>query len=971
MRAGWLLLVIVAGTVVAGASWGVLRAIEEQRCRSALEEAKREMSQGRHDRAQARLAELLARRPGWDEAWYNLGVCAQSRQQAQAAWDAFAKVPSGSPWVGWSEVRQSRIALDRGQFSACEDLLRRAAARPGPHRGEARWGLVLLLRMQGRFDEARRCLQAGFDQMSSPIVTLQRLFKLDVDPFPVEGVRRALNRAGKQAPEDDRVWLARAHLAIRLGEFDQAKTWLDRCLARRPNDSAVWRMMLEWALATDQPAEVRRALPRLPVDEEPEGRVPALRAWLAAHRGDREAERLARRQQLELDPTDGPALERLAEFEREAGHAGQADALRRSIRAHDAAREEYGRLLASESPRSHAAELARLAERLGRRFDAARWAALGGSAPRFPSLARLPLPRDPIASSTQTPGPTLADLLADLDTTPTVALTTPHRSSGSPSAIPCFVDDATPAGLTFVHENGGAPGKLIPPITASGGVGLIDVDGDGWLDVYLVQGGPFPPDLKTPRKGDRLFRNRRDGTFEDITEPSSIAAMARGYGHGVAVGDYDNDGRADLFVTRWGAYALYRNRGDGTFEDATEQAGLAGPRDWPTSAAFADLDNDGDLDLYVCHYLKWDEHETRSCADSNDPTIYNCLPLHFKALPDHVLRNDGGRFVDVTAEASIVDRDGRGLGVVAADLDDDGRIDLFVANDMTANFWFRNLGGFRFEEVGQAAGVAGNASGSYQAGMGIACGDLDGDGRLDLAITNFYNESTTFFRNFGQGFFGDRTAAVGLAVPSRYVLGFGTAFLDANNDGWLDLITANGHVHDGRPQFPWKMPVQLFLNNGRGRVSEVTAQAGPPFQILHMGRGLATGDLDNDGRMDAVVVAQNEPVVFFHNRTDGNHFLTLRLEGTTSNRDAVGAVVSLHCGGRTRVAPRLGGGSYQSACDPRIHFGLGASRTVDWVDVRWPSGRVDRYANLVADTGYRLREGEPAPFPLPGWERSR
>ena len=259
----------------------------------------------------------------------------------------------------------------------------------------------------------------------------------------------------------------------------------------------------------------------------------------------------------------------------------------------------------------------------------------------------------------------------------------------------------------------------------------------------------------------------------------------------------------------------------------TDRAGLGGDRDWPTSAAFADLDGDGDLDLYVCHYMKWDERETRTCADPNDPTVYRCLPLDFEALPDHLFRNDGGRFVDVTAEAGIVDRDGRGLGVVAADLDEDGRVDLFVANDMTANLFFRNLGGMRFEESGLAAGLAGNATGAYQAGMGVACGDLDGDGRLDLAVTNFYNESTTFFRNFGQGFFGDQTAAIGLAGPSRYVLGFGIAFLDADNDGWLDLITANGHVHDGRPQFPWKMPVQLFLNDGRGRVMDVTRQSGP------------------------------------------------------------------------------------------------------------------------------------------------
>src|SRR3954451_25484038 len=260
---------------------------------------------------------------------------------------------------------------------------------------------------------------------------------------------------------------------------------------------------------------------------------------------------------------------------------------------------------------------------------------------------------------------------------------------------------------------------------------------------------------------------------------------------------------------------MYRNPGDSAFQDVTDKAGFAGDRDWPTSAAFADLDGDGDLDLYVCHYMKWNEGDSRVCSDPADPTIYHCSPLNFEALADHVFRNDGGKFLDVTAVAGMTDRSGRGLGVVAADVDQDGWVDLYVANDMSPNYLFKNRGGFRFEETGLASGVAGNASGGSQAGMGVACDDLDGDGLPDLAVTNFYNESTTFFRNLGHGLFADRTTAVGLAAPTRYLLGFGIAFLDADNDGWLDLMTANGHVHDGRPQFPWKMPVQL-LRNSRG-----------------------------------------------------------------------------------------------------------------------------------------------------------
>jgi len=499
---------------------------------------------------------------------------------------------------------------------------------------------------------------------------------------------------------------------------------------------------------------------------------------------------------------------------------------------------------------------------------------------------------------------------------------------------------------------------------------MLDYNGDGWLDVYLVQGGSFPPDPRTPSTGDRLFRNLGAGRFEDATHSSGIAEMPGGYGHGVAVGDYDGDGRPDLFVTRWRSYALYRNCGNGRFEDVTAQSGLQGDRDWPTSAAFADLDNDGDLDLYVCHYFKWDPNDPNACRGHDAEDGDYCNPRDFTAQSDHVFRNDDGRFTDLTATAGIMDRDGRGLGVIAADLDDDNFIDLYVANDMTANYQFRNKGGFRFEETAFASGSATNGSGGAQAGMGVACGDLNGDGRPDLVVTNFYNECTTYFQNLGHGLFADHTSAIGLAAPSRFMLGFGIAMTDVNNDGRLDLFTANGHVFDRRPRYPWAMTAQLLLGTAGGRVEDFSARAGLPFQQAHLGRGLAAGDLDNDGRIDFLLVSLNEPLVFFHNQSTGGHSVSLRLEGRKSNRDGVGARVVVDAGGRRQTAQRCGGGSYQSADDPRLHIGIGDSTRVDSIEVRWPSGQTDRFTDLAADTGYLLREGDGQAAQLKGWDAS-
>ncbi len=834
----------------------------------------------------------------------------------------------------------------------------------GDPANEARRLLARLHWITGRHDEYRSFLRREFDHTRDPVETLRLLWSLDHEPYPIEGMRQTLEKAGSMAPDDDRVWIALADLATRSGRLDEANDRLTRCEQARPSDPSVWRARLEWAQAADRPDELLRAAGHLPASGWPRGSLLKLRAWLAARRGDRRAEREALEQVIALDPEEAAGLERLADLAAEDGDRDRLAGLRRLKAARDAARDRYATLVHQLEPAPAPADLARAAEALGRRFDARAWWKLAarrdpsGRAEAEAALARLAQAEPESAPG----GRSLEDLLG-----PPPA---PRKAStgllGSLS-VPAFTDDAERRGIAFTFDNGRTDLRQLPE-TMSGGVALLDFDGDGWLDIYAVAGGPFPPPSDHPPFGDRLFRNRGDGRFEDATVGSGLAALARGYGHGVAVGDYDNDGRPDLFVTRWRSYGLYHNRGDGRFEDATASAGLGGDRDWPTSAAWADLDNDGDLDLYVCHYLQWDPATAAPCHRVNSAETTYCNPRGFPALPDHVFRNDRGRFVDVTAEAGIVDLEGRGLGVVAADLDEDGRTDLFVANDTSANYFFRNLGGFRFVEEGVASGLATSAGGGYLAGMGVACGDYDGDGRLDLAVTNFFGESTTLYHNHGRGLFSDRSAAAGLAAPTRFVLGFGLAALDANNDGRLDLAQANGHVEDYRPTIPYAMPAQLFLGDASGRLIDVTDRAGAAWQVPRLGRGLAAGDLDNDGRIDLLLVAENAPLAILRNQADAeNHFLMLALEGTASNRDAVGARVTVTASGRARVAVRFGGGSYLSASDSRLHFGLGPARVAECVEVRWPSGRRDCYHGLAADAGYRLIEGEPAPRPMTGF----
>ena len=547
------------------------------------------------------------------------------------------------------------------------------------------------------------------------------------------------------------------------------------------------------------------------------------------------------------------------------------------------------------------------------------------------------------------------------------AVTLGAQAPGTPAV---FEDVAASAGITFRHTNGASPDKYLAETMGSGAV-FFDADGDGWIDLFLVDGGSMADAALAARAQHRLFRNQRNGTFADVTAASRIRPVE--YGMGACAGDVDNDGRVDLYVTGYGANALYHNDGGLVFSDVTRDAGV-GPSRWSTSCAFLDMDRDGDLDLFIANYLDAARTNNRFCGDPQRRIRVYCHPLNYKGLPSVLYRNNGkGVFTDVSAAAGIAPYVGNGLGVAVGDYDDDGLPDVFVANDAVPNFLFHNEGGGTFAEVGLAAGVAVARDGKPRAGMGTEFADYNGDGRLDLVVTNHEFETHSLFRNEGGGLFTDTTVDSGLGPPTLPFVGFGVAFFDFDNSGTLDLGIINGHVIDNTALFrPGSTHAQrklLFRNlNGR-RLQEIGRDAGPGFAPPGVGRTLITGDIDNDGDVDLLVTNNGGVPELLRNGTAGGNAIVLRLIGVTSNRDALGARVSVTAGGRTQVREVKSGSSYLGQNDLRVHVGLGAAASVDRVDIRWPGGRSERLEKLPLNQIVTVQEGRgmtaSAPFTRP------
>jgi len=536
------------------------------------------------------------------------------------------------------------------------------------------------------------------------------------------------------------------------------------------------------------------------------------------------------------------------------------------------------------------------------------------------------------------------------------------KCSGRP--IPQLEDITAKTGITFSHT--ADPSKKYIVESMSGGVILIDYDRDGWPDIYFTNAPTVAMAIKGEFSPGALYHNNHDGTFTDVTAKSGLNKPC--FAMGGAVGDYDNDGWPDLYLTCLGGNILYHNNGDGTFTDVTAKAGVADGR-WSTGASFGDYDDDGFVDLMVANYVDFHLNDLPGFGSAPNCKYrgisVQCGPRGLRGAGDALFHNNGdGTFTDVSKAAGVSDPEGYyGMGVIWADFNNTGKLDIYVANDSTPKFLYRNLGGGKFKDIGLQSGTAVSEDGSEQASMGIAVGDYNHTGRPSLYVTNFSDENDLLYRNDGDWNFSEVSYPSGVALPSLPWVKWGTAFVDLDNDGWLDLITVSGHVYpqvDSLPSGPsYREPKLLSMNQKDGTFCDASTEAGPALMEKRASRGLAVGDLFNDGNMDVVVGdIDGAPMILRNHGVPGRHWVSFELAGTKSNRLALNARLKIVAGGTTQTEEIHSGGSYLSQNDLRVHFGLGAATKIDSVEIRWPSGRVETLTNLAVDKFYSVLEGQ-------------
>jgi hypothetical protein len=522
-----------------------------------------------------------------------------------------------------------------------------------------------------------------------------------------------------------------------------------------------------------------------------------------------------------------------------------------------------------------------------------------------------------------------------------------------------FADVTEQAGIRFQHNSGAYGGKLLPE-TLGSGCAFLDYDADGWQDILLINGMDWPGH-KRQRSTLRLYKNNRNGTFTDVTKAAGLDVEM--YGMGVAIGDYNNDGFPDIFITCVGQNRLFRNTGKGTFLDVTRVSGLNARQAFSTSALWFDYDRDGLLDLFVCNYVRWSPEHDVFCSLDGKHKSY-CTPEAYRGDTCWLFHNRGdGTFEDVTATSGIFDSSSKSLGVAMLDYDQDGWPDLLVANDTQPNKLYKNLRNGKFKDVAVEAGLAFSTEGKARAGMGVDVGDFENSGKPGIAITNFDNEMIGLYRAVRPGTYDDISIAAGVGLPSKNTLGFGCAFLDVDLDGSLDLVVANGHIEETvrniHGNVGYAQPPLLFLNLGGGKFEDFAANAGEGFAQPKVGRGLAYGDYDRDGDLDILLTTNNGPAYLYRNENAaGNRSIRFHLVGTKSNRDAIGALVRTFNNGQTQSRVVKGGSSYLSQSELPLTFGLGKRDKIERVQIEWPSGAKDEFTNLDAGRSYHITEGK-------------
>lgn len=960
------LFLIVSVSLVAGCSRPVAESDAE-----LLAIAKRALKRADPEKALPALEELLRRHPDHPEALLFRAQLARDSGDDAAALEFIRQIRLEKGAVaGTARFLEGSLLVARGTPKAAEKSLREAI-QLHPTFKAARIALIELLLLQLRSDDAR-------DELLSLRKIqpwgLQQYVQFQLAPTELarpEGSRALLRKFVTEDPTDATSLIALVRDELAADSFVEAQRLLQNSPLMVSDRETILGLLTEVLVRRGETENALQVARTLTSHDSPW--VWRGKALLADARSDWNSAAVAWWHVIRGTPDDRHAHYRLAVALDRSGRKDEAQLQFQRTRQVELYLDHVTHILAGDTNQKHlvarmAAKIAELLIDLNRPNEAQLWLEfLAASAPDYPSARELwtqlqaaearPLPKYLLPEFGQQ---LLAAAERSEEMRPSPQLdAVPSSGTDSAGAPIQLVDQHESANLDFQHFNGPSRFKYLLE-SLGGGVAVLDYDADGWPDLYFPQGCSLPYVATDGTHTDHLFRNLGNGTFQDVTASTTI--FENRYSQGVATADFDNDGFPDIFVANYGRNSFFRNLGDGTFQDVSAQFASESIH-WSSSVAWCDLNRDSLLDLYVVNYVLDAEKTCRTPTGE----LAACSPGNFEGEPDLVYLNAGDgsfRRLDLTA-AGLQATDGKGLGILTLDIDDDGWQDIYVSNDGTPNFLFRHAGKVtdgipQFVENGYISGTALSGDGRSQAGMGISAADFSHHGRFDLYVTNFYNDYNTFYRNLGDGLFEDATAAVGLVAPTLQLLGFGTQAIDFNRDGWPDLIIANGHIDDfSTTGVPWKMPLQLFQNRGGAGWQEPGAAAGTVFQEKGLGRAVAAVDWNRDAHPDAVAVFQDRPAMLLTNQSaNAGRFFTVRLIGRSTNRDAIGARIRVEAAGRVQIRELTGGDGYFATNDRRLIFGLGTASQVDRLHIRWGDGTSQEWTAIGHDSSWIIHQAD-------------